>query len=118
MGQAQRVDQPAQLKEEWNANMTEIYEAANTAARAIYCIGILTNRAFQQQEDPQGELSERLADVEEYQEDAEMALDDLRNLGATLTYNRNSPRMFTLNVPKMKPYVFDIRDIVDSAVNE
>jgi len=137
MGQAQRVDQPGQLpapaneelsrvaklagvpvKEEWNANMTEIYEAANTAARAIYCIGILTNRAFQQQEDPQGELSERLADVEEYQEDAEMALDDLRNLGATLTYNRNSPRMFTLNVPKMKPYVFDIRDIVNSAVNE
>jgi hypothetical protein len=137
MGQAQRVDQPGQLpapaneelsrvaklagvpvKEEWNANMTEIYEAANTAARAIYCIGILTNRAFQQKEDPQGELSERLADVEEYQEDAEMALDDLRNLGATLTYNRNSPRMFTLNVPKMKPYVFDIRDIVDSAVNE
>ena len=122
MGQAQRLDQPAQLsapiKEEWNPNMGEIYEAANTAARAIYCIGILTNRAFQQKEDPQGELSERLADVEEYQEDAEMALDDLRNLGATLTYNRNSPRVFTLNVPKMKPYVFDVRDMVDSAVNE
>lgn len=137
MGQAQRVDQPGQLpaptneelsrvaklagvpvKEEWNANMGEIYEAANTAARAIYCIGILTNRAFQQKEDPQGELSERLADVEEYQEDAEMALDDLRNLGASLTYNRNSPRVFTLSVPKMKPYVFDVRDMVDSAVNE
>lgn len=136
MGQAQRVDQPGQLpaptneelsrvaklagvpvKEEWNVNMTEIYEAANNAARAIYCIGILTNRAFQQQEDPQGQLSERLDDVEEYQEAAEMAMDDLRDLGATLTYNRNSPRMFTLNVPKMKPYVFDIRDIVDSAVN-
>lgn len=121
MGQAQRVDQPGQLpapiKEEWNANMGEIYEAANTAARAIYCIGILTNRAFQQKEDPQGELSERLASVEEYQEDAEMALDDLRDLGASLTYNRNSPRVFTLNVPKMKPYVFDVRDMVDSAVN-
>ena len=106
------------IKEAWDANMAEIYEAANNAARAIYCIGILTNSAFRQKEDPRGELLDRLDDPEEYQEAAEMAMADLRDLGATLTYNRNSPRMFTLNVPNMKPYVFDIRDMVDSAVNE
>jgi hypothetical protein len=133
MGQAQRVDQPAQvsnedmrrmaelagvpIKEEWNANMGDIYEAANTAARSFYCIGILTNRAFQQREDPQGELSERLADVDEYREDAEMAMDDLRRLGASLTYNPNSPRMFMLDVPNMESYTFDVREIVDTAVN-
>jgi hypothetical protein len=105
------------IKEEWNANMGDIYEAANTAARAFYCIGILTNRAFQQREDPQGRLSEQLADVEEYEEDAEMAMDDLQRLGASLTYNPNSPRMFVLEVPKMEPYTFDVKEIVDTAVN-
>jgi hypothetical protein len=32
-----------------------------------------------------------------------------------LTYNRNSPRMFTLTMPRVNPHTFDIRDVVDSS---
>jgi len=105
------------LKEEWNANMGEIYEAANDAARALYCFGVLTNPAFVRSEGSYAQqLLKVLGDPEDYEEAAEMALSTLSEYSARLTYNRNSPRMFTLHVPNMEPYTFDVKEVIDTAV--
>jgi hypothetical protein len=100
----------------WNANMGEIYEAANDAARALYCLGVLTNPAFARSEGGYAQqLLQVLGDPEDYEEAAKMAMSTLSEYGARLTYNRNSPRMFTLTMPRVNPHTFDIRDVVDSA---
>lgn len=100
----------------WNANMGEIYEAANDAARALYCYGVLTNPAFARSEGAFAQqLVQVLGDPEDYMEAAEMALSTLADYGSKLTYNRNSPRVFTLHMPRVNPHTFDIRDVVDSA---
>jgi len=100
----------------WNANTGEIYEAANDAARALYCLGVLTNSAFARSEGGYAQqLLQVLGDPEDYEESAEMALSTLSEYGARLNYNRNSPRVFTLIIPKMPAHTFDIREVVDSA---
>jgi hypothetical protein len=101
----------------WNPNTGEIYEAANDAARALYCLGVLTNPAFAQSEGAFAQqLLKTLGDPEDYEESAEMALSTLSEYGAKLNYNRNSPRVFTLTIPKMPTHTFDIREVVDSAM--
>lgn len=100
----------------WDANTGEIYEAANDAARALYCLGVLTNPAFARSEGAYAQqLMSRLGDPEDYEEAAEMALSTLSEYGARLSYNRNTPRVFTLSIPKMPAHTFDIREVVDSA---
>lgn len=100
----------------YNANMGQIYEAANDAARALYCVGVLTNATFARSEGAFAQqLLQQLGDPEDYQEAAEMAMSTLSDYRAGLTYNRNSPRMFTLTVPGTNPHTFDIRDVVDSS---
>jgi hypothetical protein len=137
MGQAQRVDQPGQLpapaneelsrvaklagvpvKEAWNANMGEIYEAANSMALAVYNLAILSNPAFRKREDSDGRLYATLQkfDPEDFEDTKELSQRDLADHGAKLTYNANNPRMFTLHVSKMEPYTFDVKEVVDTAV--
>jgi hypothetical protein len=100
----------------WNANMGEIYEAANDAARALYVVGVMTNPVFAQSEGAFAQQILKTAyDLEDYEESAEMAMSTLSEYGARLTYNRNSPRMFTLTMPRVNPHTFDIREVVDSA---
>ena len=106
------------LQEAWNPNMVEIYRAANEMATALYSLAILNNPAFRKREDPQGQLYAVLQnnDPEDYLETAELNQRDLADHGAKLTYNSSSPRMFTLHVPNMKPYTFDVKEVVDTAV--
>ena len=107
------------LKEAWNANMGKIYEAANLMAIAVYNLFILSNPAFRKREDPDGRLYATLQefDPENFEDTKELSRRDLADHGAKLTYNANNPRMFTLNVPKMEPYTFDVKEVVDTAVN-
>lgn len=101
----------------WNPNTGEIYEAANDAARALYVVGVMTNPAFAQSEGAFAQQILKTAyDIEDYEESAEMALSTLSEYGARLNYNRNSPRVFTLTIPKMPAHTFDIREVVDSAM--
>jgi len=110
------VKEVAPVAKAWNPDAGEIYEAANDAARALYCLGVLTNPAFARSEGGYAQqLSQILGDPEDYEEAAEMALSTLSEYGARLTYNRNSPRVFTLTIPKMPAHTFDIREVVDSA---
>jgi len=111
------VKEVAPVNKAWNSNTGEIYEAANDAARALYCLGVLTNPAFAQSEGAFAQqLLRTLGDPEDYEESAEMALRTLSEYGARLNYNRNSPRVFTLVIPKMPAHTFDIREVVDSAM--
>jgi hypothetical protein len=101
----------------WNSDTGEIYEAANDAARALYVVGVMTNPAFAQSEGAFAQQILKTAyDIEDYEESAEMAMSTLSEYGARLTYNRNSPRVFTLTIPKMPTHTFDIREVVDSAM--
>ena len=106
------------LKEAWNANMGEIYEAANSMALAVYNLAILSNPAFRKREDSDGRLYATLQkfDPEDFEDTKELSQRDLADHGAKLTYNANNPRMFTLHVPKMEPYTFDVKEVVDTAV--
>lgn len=113
-GQSKSVKEVA--TKAWNPDTGEIYEAANDAARALYCLGVLTNSAFRNSEGAYAQqLLNVLGDPEDYEEAAEMALSTLSDYGARLSYNRNSPRVFTLSMPSVNPHTFDIRDVVDSA---
>ena len=78
----------------------------------------MNNPTFRKREDPQGQLYAVLQnnDPEDYLETAELNQRDLADHGAKLTYNSSSPRMFTLHVPNMKPYTFDVKEVVDTAV--
>jgi hypothetical protein len=107
------------LKEAWNANMGKIYEAANSMALAVFDLFILSNPAFRKREDPDGLLYATLQkyDPEDFEDTKELSRRDLADYGAKLTYNANNPRMFTLHVPKMEPYTFDVKEVVDTAVN-
>jgi hypothetical protein len=107
------------LKEAWDANMGKIYEAANMMAVAVYDLYILSNPAFRKREDPDGLLYATLQkyDPEDFEDTKELSRRDLADHGAKLTYNANNPRMFTLHVPKMEPYTFDVKEVVDTAVN-
>jgi hypothetical protein len=55
-------------------------------------------------------------DPEDFEDTQELSRRDLADHGAKLTYNANNPRMFTLHVPKMEPYTFDVKEVVDTAV--
>jgi hypothetical protein len=111
------VKEVAPVNKAWNSNTGEIYEAANDAARALYCLGVLTNPAFVRSEGAFAQqLLRTLGDPEDYEESAKMALSTLSEYGARLNYNRNSPRVFTLVIPKMPAHTFDIREVVDSAM--
>lgn len=107
------------LKEAWNANMGKIYEAANSMALAVYDLYILSNPAFRKREDPDGLLYATLQkmDPEDFEDTKELSRRDLADHGAKLTYNANNPRMFTLHVPKMEPYTFDVKEVLVTAVN-
>jgi hypothetical protein len=107
------------LKEAWNANMGKIYEAANMMAVAVYDLFILSNPAFRKREDPDGLLYATLQkyDPEDFEDTKELSRRDLADHGAKLTYNANNPRMFTLHVPKMEPYTFDVKEVIHTAVN-
>jgi hypothetical protein len=107
------------LKEAWDANMGKIYEAANSMAVAVYDLFILSNPAFRKREDPDGLLyaTLRKMDPEDFEDTKELSRRDLADYGAKLTYNANNPRMFTLHVPKMEPYTFDVKEVVYNAVN-
>ena len=106
------------LKEAWNANMGKIYEAANSMAVAVYDLFILSNPAFRKREDPDGLLYATLQkyDPEDFEDTKELSQRDLADHGAKLTYNTNDPRMFTLHVPKMEPYTFDVKEVLVTAV--
>jgi hypothetical protein len=106
------------LKEAWNANMGKIYEAANSMAVAVYDLYILSNPAFRKREDPDGLLYATLQkmDPEDFEDTKELSRRDLADHGAKLTYNANNPRMFTLHVPKMEPYTFDVKEVLVTAV--
>jgi hypothetical protein len=107
------------LKEAWDANMGKIYEAANSMALAVYDLFILSNPAFRKREDPDGLLYATLQkyDPEDFEDTKELSQRDLADYGAKLTYNANNPRMFTLHVPKMEPYTFDVKEVLVTAVN-
>jgi hypothetical protein len=107
------------LKEAWDANMGKIYEAANMMAVAVYDLFILSNPAFRKREDPDGLLYATLQkyDPEDFEDTKELSRRDLADYGAKLTYNANDPRMFTLHVPKMEPYTFDVKEVIHTAVN-
>ena len=101
----------------WNPNTGEIYEAANDAARALYVVGVMTNPAFARSEGAFAQQILKTAyDIEDYEESAEMALSTLSEYSTRLNYNRNSPRVFTLTIPNMPAHTFDIREVVDSAM--
>ena len=103
----------------WNANMLEIYESANEMAVAVYSLAILNNPAFQKREDPHGRLYAVLSrrDEEDIEDTAELNRRDLADFGAKLTYNSSSPRVFTLHVPGMQPYTFDVKELIDAVTD-
>jgi hypothetical protein len=85
-------------------------------ATALYSLAILNNPAFRKREDPQGRLYAALQnnDPDDYLETAELNQRDLADHGAKLTYNTSNPRVFTLHVPGMQPYSFDVKELVDA----